>query len=253
MATIVELFGNEQGVVIGVYCIVNKVNGWKYIGSSDNVIRRWNNHVSKLNRNEHHNRHLQRAWNKYGVDSFTFGMLEVCDIDELHEREQWNLDNWPDLYNIAPHPTAPMKGRRHTPESRRKISKSLRGNTYTLGYKHSKETRRKMSLARKGRPQSGGVKKHTEEAKRKISAAGRGREVSNETRQKISKANQKCIAQIDPVTNEVIRIWDSQTEASRHLGIGQQCISSAVLGRKKIIKGREYTQKTAGGFRWEFV
>ena len=49
------------------------------------------------------------------------------------------------------------------------------------------------------------------------------------------------IRQIDTKTGKVIKIWNSQTEASRALGIDQSQISKACNGRNK----------TAGKFGWE--
>jgi hypothetical protein len=50
----------------GIYQIRNKANGHRYVGSSNNIQERWHKHISDLNRNKHHSRHLQNAWNKYG-------------------------------------------------------------------------------------------------------------------------------------------------------------------------------------------
>jgi len=138
-------------------------------------MRRWKNHISKLNRNEHHNQYLQRSWNKYTSVNFSFGLIEICEENDLHYLEQWHLDHWSNIFNISIISNSPMKGRRHTPETRAKISRSLQGNTYTLGYKATKETRKKLSIARKGKPQVGGVKHHSEETKAKISATGKAK------------------------------------------------------------------------------
>lgn len=78
----------------GVYKITNIVNGMFYIGSSDDVYQRWNEHKSKLRRNVHHNPKLQHAWNFYGGDKFTFEIIEetVYDVVFILEREQHYLD-----------------------------------------------------------------------------------------------------------------------------------------------------------------
>lgn len=51
----------------GIYMIVNKVNGKRYVGSSRNCHRRKSEHLSRLRRNAHINSKLQAAWNKYGI------------------------------------------------------------------------------------------------------------------------------------------------------------------------------------------
>ena len=62
----------------GIYEIVNVVNGHRYIGQSSNIPRRWNNHLSCLSRGKSKNPHLQRSWNKYGRDAFSFSVLGEC-------------------------------------------------------------------------------------------------------------------------------------------------------------------------------
>lgn len=67
-------------------------------------------------------------------------------------------------------PLHPMWGRKHTEDSKRKMSISRMGNKNMLGKKLSEATRKKMSLARKGVPKS-------EEHKRKIGLAHKGRTI----------------------------------------------------------------------------
>jgi group I intron endonuclease len=90
----------------GVYVITNIVNNKVYIGSASNIKARWNYHIWTLNKNTHHNIHLQRAWNKYDDTNFTFDVLEEVGICKLSEREnywmQYYKDNGYTLYNISP-------------------------------------------------------------------------------------------------------------------------------------------------------
>mgnify|MGYP000886959842 CR=1 FL=1 len=76
---IAKNFGKESLTIPGVYQIVNKLNGHKYIGSSINIWTRWGRHLSDLRKNKHDNNYLQNAWNKYGEDNFEFGVLLFCD------------------------------------------------------------------------------------------------------------------------------------------------------------------------------
>lgn len=74
--------------VSGIYAIVNTVNGKQYIGSSKSIYYRWSqNHLPTLRQGNHHNRHLQAAWNKYGEQSFEMRIIEECDQNTLFERE----------------------------------------------------------------------------------------------------------------------------------------------------------------------
>jgi group I intron endonuclease len=74
--------------ISGIYVIINKLNGKRYIGSSKSIHYRWNqSHRPQLRDGNHCNRHLQSAWNKYGENQFEFQVLEECSKDFLLERE----------------------------------------------------------------------------------------------------------------------------------------------------------------------
>lgn len=70
-----------------VYSIENKVNGKCYIGSTTNPRVRWSKHKGDLNRKKHHSFVLQRAWDKYGEDNFSFKVLLQCDKKDKIEYE----------------------------------------------------------------------------------------------------------------------------------------------------------------------
>ena len=88
------------------------------------------------------------------------------------------------------------RGKTHSPETRKIISEKAklrylsRENNPFYGKKHSEESKQKISKARKGHPSHLPMlgKKHSEETKQKISSGGKGRVVSDETKKKISKA-----------------------------------------------------------------
>ena len=163
----------------GIYKIER--NGKVYIGSAVNIKGRWAVHVCLLKANKHHSIKLQRAWNKYGGDGFTFSVIEVVeDVESLVSREQHYID----LHNSAAigfnvSPTAgSCLGRKLSDESKRKIAEKA------IGRKASDETRRKMSIAlrrRKG-------ERRPEETRRRIAERAMGRVVSEETRRKMSEA-----------------------------------------------------------------
>lgn len=84
--------------ISGIYCILNTVNQKRYIGKSNNIYKRWMDEKSSLRRKDFHNKHFQRAWYKYGEDSFDFSILEICDDDKLATREQFWISYF-DSYN----------------------------------------------------------------------------------------------------------------------------------------------------------
>lgn len=220
MTDIIPQTNNNR--IAGIYCITNTLNGHKYIGSAVNIARRWSGHKSKLNKNIHHSRHLQNAWNKYGEQCFVFETVLLCNVESRLYYEQVLLDGLKPVYNIAICAAASMQGLHHSAEicaklsdtnkgelnpmfgkhwseeAKRKISESQKGNTNPLGHHHTPETREKMSKAQKGELGSMFGKHHTDEVKRKISEthAGElhwnfGKHTSEETRRKISESQRK--------------------------------------------------------------
>lgn len=62
----------------------------------------------------------------------------------------------------------PMTGKKHKPEAKEKISKSLKGNSFALGMRHTEENKAKFSEQRMGNKNALGLK-HTDETKRIMS------------------------------------------------------------------------------------
>ena len=88
----------------GVYRIQNIIEDKNYIGKSWNIEQRWKEHITTLKSNKHINSKLQSAFNKYGLDSFEFTILEEADKPELMDyfesyyTEKYNAIN--DGYSI---------------------------------------------------------------------------------------------------------------------------------------------------------
>jgi len=106
----------------GIYAIINAVNGKFYVGSSQNIKERWARHQRDLRKGIHRNKHLRRAWKKYGEGSFYFGVLEpVEDLARLTDREQYWMDLLKPEYNILPTAGSSL-GFRFTEEQKQKLS-----------------------------------------------------------------------------------------------------------------------------------
>lgn len=86
--------------MVGIYEITNKDTGKRYIGSSKQIEKRWEQHLQALEKGEHHSILLQRAWNKYGKECFEFTVKEECKEEELLVKEQKYLNLKPE-YNIG--------------------------------------------------------------------------------------------------------------------------------------------------------
>lgn len=117
----------------GIYRIENIVTRKVYIGQAGNLNKRYCDHISALRRNNHDNKYLQNAWNKYTEKDFIFSILEECTSDKLAQQEQYWMDYYRCYereygYNINPSSTEnPMLGRTHTIEARAKISAKAKG------------------------------------------------------------------------------------------------------------------------------
>jgi group I intron endonuclease len=86
----------------GLYLIVNRITGRKYVGQSKNIQQRREEHWGQLSRGCHYNRFLQDDYNEYGKDAFVFSVLEyfIGDQGELDKREQYWINKLCATYNI---------------------------------------------------------------------------------------------------------------------------------------------------------
>ena len=75
--------------MIGIYKITKKSNNNSYIGQSNDIVRRFEEHKSKIDIP------IDMAIAKYGSDAFTFEILEECALNQLDEREIY----WIAYYN----------------------------------------------------------------------------------------------------------------------------------------------------------
>lgn len=118
--------------VCGVYKIENKVNHMIYVGISIDCARRKQSHICELNHNRHSNTHLQRAWNKYGKDSFEFSIIEICPKENLELREIYWISYY-DSCNNGYNQTYGGDGTvnvTYPKERSEKISRALKGRKY---------------------------------------------------------------------------------------------------------------------------
>lgn len=201
-----------------IYAIVNIFNNNIYVGSAKSFKVRRQNHINDLRRNVNKCKYLQNAWNKYGESSFEFKIIEYVDVAEnLIPREQYWIDNIKPKYNISP--TAGS----------------------TLGKRHSEETKKKISIKNKG-------KKHTDEFKRAVSERFRGnrhhfygRGLPEELRAKISKRAKE-------------RATPEWVEFMRKLSVGNKyCVGRTISEetRKKIgdkNRGKKHSDETKALF-----
>jgi group I intron endonuclease len=75
----------------GVYQILCKSNGHRYVGSAEDIDDRWITHKRELRRGKHHNKALQYAWLLFGETGFEFSILEEVSSEELQAKENHYL------------------------------------------------------------------------------------------------------------------------------------------------------------------
>ena len=159
--------------MIGIYLIRHKLTGMCYVGQSVNIAQRMRWHSYGYTGNH---RYIDLAIKKHGYDAFHYEILELCEEDNLNQREiHWiaTLDTiYPNGYNLTiggksgrrsietcRKISKALKGKKKSPEHIKKISDSKRGKKYPpdirkkmggrKGFKHTPESIQKMSKSKK--------------------------------------------------------------------------------------------------------
>lgn len=193
---LVNYFSVRSRGISGIYRIRNLVNNKFYIGSSNNLYKRYIQHKVALERNEHHSKYLQNSYNKYGSFQFIMEVLFLCKQEFLLYYEQLLIHELQPTYNMNKK-AASNRGYKWSKESRKKLSLSQMGNKYNLGHKKTKETREKISKSRKGKccGEENGFfgKHHSLEVKEKIRQSRIGKKHSQETKNKMAKSRFKPV------------------------------------------------------------
>ena len=85
----------------GIYKITNLINNHCYIGQSVNIAKRWVREKSDANNinSESYNTALSRAFRKYGIENFSFEIIEECDQTVLNEREKYWITYYDSHHN----------------------------------------------------------------------------------------------------------------------------------------------------------
>ena len=143
-----------------------------YVGSSNKFAVRKREHWRQLRSNKHHNKHLQRSWDKHGESAFIFVVVESLmeGTDILAAENIWLKEHVgkPYCYNVAMDATAPMLGMFGD-------KNPMWGKTFS----HTEDAKKRIAIASANRIQS-------EEEKIKRKQTMQGHQVTAETRAKIS-------------------------------------------------------------------
>lgn len=85
-----------ENKMIGIYLITNNVNQKKYVGQSNNIERRTKEHLRSAQPDKYSKKNerdsktpIHLAMQKYGIQNFSFSILEECSVEQLNEREKY--------------------------------------------------------------------------------------------------------------------------------------------------------------------
>ena len=73
----------QMNVYMGVYQIKNNENSKVLIGTSSNLKNRWLTLRMQLEAKRHPNAGLQKDWNYFGPDNFTYEVIEQKECNEI--------------------------------------------------------------------------------------------------------------------------------------------------------------------------
>jgi len=124
-----KTYGETMRNISYIYKIKCSKNDKYYIGSSNNPIRRWVDHLKALRKGIHTNLLFQDTFQKYGEDSLEFEILEVCpkhlqfrvETQYLQFVKKTDINN---SLNKVFHGKGSEKGTPKSEEHKRKISDS---------------------------------------------------------------------------------------------------------------------------------
>ena len=220
----------------GIYKIENLLNGKSYIGQSIEIEHRFAKH--KCAKDDFY---IHRAIRKYGVENFSFKILEECNLEELNEKEKYWIKYYNSLttngYNMIPggsNGAGLVKGK--------EIEQYDLDGIYITSYPSANQASQLTGIShgnicaccRKERNYAGEFQWKYKDSDKKI-----------KTFKKITKVVKKenIIQQIDKKTNLVIKEYPTLSSAGKENKISIGNISECCQGKRN----------TAGGYRWKKI
>ena len=211
------------------YMVTNNINGKVYVGSHS-----WDK--EGLDPNYYGSgTAISRAVKKYGKENFQVEVLyfydtvEECRADEERILTEYDVKNCPHSYNCKNSAIG------FTSEDMKGKNNPMYGRTGKNNPRYGKRG--------KDSPMYG--KHHTEEARKKIARAKKGKPLSETQKDALLQANdyRKTPLVAIQIDTGKVKIFESQNECSRVLGIRSGSINRCLKGR----------QKTCGGYTFKYV
>jgi group I intron endonuclease len=149
---------------------------------------RFYRHRYDLKKGTHGNIHLQRSWDKYGENKFSFEITEIIEPEKIKEREQFYLDNEDKtkMYNIGLQASGGdnITNNPNYETIVSNITKGVRKRYANMTLEQKIAYSKRMSG--ENNPNFGNKDGWSDEQKRKASIRMSERKVSTETRKKMS-------------------------------------------------------------------
>jgi len=207
----------EQKNKSGIYCIINKINGHSYIGSSIHLTARMKNYLNTafLKSRQNVNMPIVKALLKYDQSNFTLLILEYVESDMLTVRETYYITSVIPYYNV------------------------LKQGYSSLGYKHTEETKELLAQLAKNRT-------HSEETKGLIARALIGennpfynKSHSIESKRRMIEANSAYPVYVYNSFKELVVIFPSVSTLANQINSNHLTIVS-VIKEQSIFRGEWY-------------
>ena len=77
--------------MVGIYKITNLITNDCYVGKSKHIEKRWKEHFCR-GYGAIHSKQFQTDIEEYGINGFSFRVIEECEEHELQEREKYWID-----------------------------------------------------------------------------------------------------------------------------------------------------------------
>lgn len=243
---------NWRHKIAGIYCIKNNISKKVYIGQSINIAKRIYGHKYSLNTKTSHCTRLQRAWTKYGEESFEYFVLESINknidnlIKVLDEREIY----WQNQYDSIKHGYNLIEGdsrkRYHHKSTKKKFGNRSGTLNSNYGNKWSDEQKQHLSKLKKQMISDGIIKPlNREHCLKAIEVRNKKWKENPELIQKmVDKCNlTKIKYEIHQLTEEgiLIKAWENMLELSKeHPEYKRHNIYAVCSGEKKRMYGYKW-------------
>lgn len=245
-------------MISGIYKITNNINGKIYVGQSIDIPKRIYEHKYKAFCKDDisYNSAIHNAFRKYGLDNFTFEILEEVSIKELDDKEIFYIK---ELNSLSPNGYNIQSGGQKYKVHKREPNRCRNCNTeISYGAKLCLECCKKSQS--KNIPPKEELEKLLNDdfnythigniynvSVNTIKKWCKRYEIQKpiiEKQEKVKKQIKKPVAQIDINTGKVIMEFNGVNEAARALGKKK---SSHIT---EVCKGR---LKQAYGYSWKYI